>query len=156
VTIPRRAWVRLNRLRTGVGRFRSYLYKWCVASCAVCECGAEEQPSTMLSSNVQSIDFPMDWTAWRFWTMRQLNGYSTPAPRSGAVKQWLKQQLAQTTKKSSKTKIAELLSMQTIKRSVEYANAIVDVTNSTYTNMLRCYKRDYLSFIHLFCSRRYT
>jgi len=27
MTLPRRAWVRLNRLRTGVGRFRSCLYK---------------------------------------------------------------------------------------------------------------------------------
>ena len=37
------AWVRLNRLRTGVGRFRSCLYKWSMASSATCECGAEEQ-----------------------------------------------------------------------------------------------------------------
>jgi len=43
MTLPRRAWVRLNRLRTGVGRFRSCLYKWGMASSAVCECGAEEQ-----------------------------------------------------------------------------------------------------------------
>ena len=28
MTLSRRAWVRLNRLRTGVGRFRSCLYKW--------------------------------------------------------------------------------------------------------------------------------
>jgi len=41
-TLPR-AWVRLNRLRTGVGRFRSCLYKWGMASSAACECGAEEQ-----------------------------------------------------------------------------------------------------------------
>ena len=38
------------------------------------------KPSTMLSSNVQSIDLPMDCTAWRFWTMRQPNDCSTPAP----------------------------------------------------------------------------
>ena len=50
--------------------------------------------STMLSSNVQSIDLPMDCLAWRFWTMRQLNGCSTPAPRSSAAKQCF-QQLAQ-------------------------------------------------------------
>jgi len=31
------------RLRTGVGRFRSCLYKLLVASSAACECGAEEQ-----------------------------------------------------------------------------------------------------------------
>ena len=43
VTIPRRAWVQLNCLRTGVGRVCSILYKWGVASCATCECGAEEQ-----------------------------------------------------------------------------------------------------------------
>jgi len=30
-------------LRTDVGRFRSCLYKWGMASSAACECGAEEQ-----------------------------------------------------------------------------------------------------------------
>ena len=43
VTLPRRACVRLNRLRTGVGRFRSCLYKWGMASSEACQCGAEEQ-----------------------------------------------------------------------------------------------------------------
>jgi len=43
MTLPRRAWVRLNRLRTGVGRFRFYLHKWSMASSGTCECGAEEQ-----------------------------------------------------------------------------------------------------------------
>ena len=43
VTLPRRAWVRLNRIRTGVGRFRSCLYKRGMVSSAACECGAEEQ-----------------------------------------------------------------------------------------------------------------
>jgi len=42
MTLPRRAWVRLNRLRTGVGRFRSCLYKWGMASSAAFECGAEQ------------------------------------------------------------------------------------------------------------------
>jgi len=45
MTLPRTAWVRLNRLRTGVGRFRSCLYKWGMAPSAVCECGAEKQKS---------------------------------------------------------------------------------------------------------------
>jgi len=48
----------------------------------------KNKPSTMLSSNVQSIDLPMDCMAWRFRMMRQSNGCSTPAPRSSAVKQW--------------------------------------------------------------------
>jgi len=48
----------------------------------------KNKPSTMLFSKVQSIDLPMDCMAWRCWTMRQLNGCSTPAPRSSAAKQW--------------------------------------------------------------------
>jgi len=42
MTLPR-AWVQLNRLRTGVGCFRSCLYKWGMASSEACECGTEEQ-----------------------------------------------------------------------------------------------------------------
>jgi len=41
--LPRTAWVRLNRLRTGVGRFRSCLCKWDMSSSAACEFGAEER-----------------------------------------------------------------------------------------------------------------
>jgi len=44
--------------------------------------------STILSLNVQSIEFPMDCMTWRFW-MRQLSGCSTPALRSSAAKQWI-------------------------------------------------------------------
>ena len=43
MALTRRAWSRLNRLRTGVGRFRSCLYKWGMASSAACEFGAEER-----------------------------------------------------------------------------------------------------------------
>jgi len=42
MTFPRRAWVRLNHLRTGVKRFRFCLYKWGIASSAAFECGAEQ------------------------------------------------------------------------------------------------------------------
>ena len=55
----------------------------------------KNKPSTMLSSNVQSIGLPMDCTAWRFWIMRQPNGCSTPTPKSSAAKQWIKEELAQ-------------------------------------------------------------
>jgi len=41
MTLPRKAWDRLNCLRTDVGRFRSCLYKWGMASSAACECGGE-------------------------------------------------------------------------------------------------------------------
>jgi len=57
------------------------------------------KPSTMLSFSVQSIDLLMDCKAWRFWTMRQLNRCSTPAPRSSAAKKW-SEQLAQKKKKN--------------------------------------------------------
>ena len=69
-------------------RFHSCLYKWGMTSSAVCECGAEEQTVDHVVHNVQSIDLLMVCTAWRCWTMRQLNGCSIPAPRSSAAKQW--------------------------------------------------------------------
>jgi len=42
MTLHRPSWVRINRLRTGVGLFRSTMHKWVVPS-ANCRCGAEEQ-----------------------------------------------------------------------------------------------------------------
>ena len=43
------------------------------------------RPLTMLSSNVQSINLPMDRMAWRFWMTKQSNSCSTPASRSTVV-----------------------------------------------------------------------
>ena len=62
MTLPRRAGVRLNRLRTGVGRFRSCLYKWSMVSSAACECGTEEQTVDHVLQ-CPTIDFPMDCMA---------------------------------------------------------------------------------------------
>ena len=45
---PRPAWVRLNRLRTGVGLFRSTMHKWGMAPSPACECGADEQTADHL------------------------------------------------------------------------------------------------------------
>ena len=39
----RAAWVKLNRLWTGVGRFHSSMHKWDLAPSLNCECGASEQ-----------------------------------------------------------------------------------------------------------------
>ena len=41
--LPRAAWVKINRLRTGVGRFHSSMHKWGLAPSSNCECGASEQ-----------------------------------------------------------------------------------------------------------------
>ena len=79
MTLPRRAWV--NRLRTGVGRFCFFLYKWGMASSAACECGAQQTiDHVVLYRPIHRP--PTDHTAWRFWMVRQPNGYSTPAPIS--------------------------------------------------------------------------
>ena len=41
--LPRVAWVKLNRLRTSVGRFHSSMHKWGLAPSPNCECGTSEQ-----------------------------------------------------------------------------------------------------------------
>ena len=41
--LPRAAWVKLNRLRTGVKQFHSSMHKWGLAPSPNCECGASEQ-----------------------------------------------------------------------------------------------------------------
>ena len=41
--LSRVAWVKLNRLRTDVGRFHLSMHKWGLAPSSNCECGASEQ-----------------------------------------------------------------------------------------------------------------
>ena len=53
--LPRTVWVRLNRLHTGVGRFRSYLHKWGMVYSAACECDVEEQTVDHVFLAVESV-----------------------------------------------------------------------------------------------------
>ena len=43
IGLPRTAWVKINCLRTGVGRFYSSMHKWGLTPSPNCECGASEQ-----------------------------------------------------------------------------------------------------------------
>ena len=80
----------LNRLRTSVGRFNFRLRTvngvW--PPLRPVSVAQKNEPSTMLSSNVQSIAIPRDCTTWRLWTMRNSNGCSTSAPRSSGALPW--------------------------------------------------------------------
>ena len=51
MSLPRTSWVRLNRLRTGEGRFHSSMYKWGLAPSLNCECGATEQTADHIISS---------------------------------------------------------------------------------------------------------
>ena len=41
--LSRKQWTTLNRLQTGVGRYRASMKKWGLADSATCECGEPEQ-----------------------------------------------------------------------------------------------------------------
>ena len=43
MSLTRTAWIKLNGVRTYVGRFGSSMHKWGFALSAKCECGASEQ-----------------------------------------------------------------------------------------------------------------
>ena len=41
--LSRKHWTTLNRMRTGVGRYKASMKKWVLADSAACECGEPEQ-----------------------------------------------------------------------------------------------------------------
>ena len=51
MSLPRTSWVKLNRLRTGVGRFHLSMYKWGLAPSPNCEYVATEQTADHVISS---------------------------------------------------------------------------------------------------------
>ena len=71
MSLTRTAWVKINRLRTGVGRFGASMQKWGVASSAKCECGASEQTADHIISTCLIHPAPLGLTVMddetRYW-----------------------------------------------------------------------------------------
>ena len=58
--LPRAAWVKLNRLRTIVGRFHSSMHKWGLVPSPNCECGASEQTADHVLKRALYIRYHME------------------------------------------------------------------------------------------------
>jgi len=139
MTLPRRAWVWLHRLRTSVGLFTPACTNgvW-PPLLPVWRRRTNRQPCCPPMSNQST---PTDCMAWRFWTMKQSNGCSTPSPRFSAAKQWFKQ-LAQKTKKKNRTSQGLLGVSYSVWRddyatkNVKLVTAIPEWTKSTGESLL--------------------
>ena len=49
--LSRKHWTTLNRLRTGVGRYKASMKKWGLADSAACECGEPEQTADHITNS---------------------------------------------------------------------------------------------------------
>ena len=49
--LRRKHWTTLNRLRTGVGRYKASMKKWGLADSAACECGEPEQTADHITNS---------------------------------------------------------------------------------------------------------
>ena len=58
--LPRAAWVKLNRLRTGAGRLHSSMHKRGLAPSPNCECGASEQTTDHVLTACLYIEHHME------------------------------------------------------------------------------------------------
>ena len=56
--LPRRDWVTLNRLRTGVGRFNANMHRWGLSQSPACICGADEQTADHVIYNCPVLQPP--------------------------------------------------------------------------------------------------
>ena len=81
MSLLRTSWVKLNRLRTGIRRFYSSMYKWGLAPSPNCKRGATEQTADhVISSCLSQIMYQKEHEVCRFW-MTQLDvGLTPPLP----------------------------------------------------------------------------
>ena len=69
--LSRKHWTTLNRLRTGVGRYRASMKKWGLADSATCECGEPEQTADHIINSCQLHRPPSRSWPLRSWAINQ-------------------------------------------------------------------------------------
>ena len=74
VGLSRRAWTRLNRLRTGVGRFGANMLRWGPSTSDCCDCGAEKTADHITSGLCPIHRPPEGSTDLSSWTSRRGHG----------------------------------------------------------------------------------
>ena len=124
VGLSRRAWTRLNRLRTGVGRFGANMLRWGLSTNDSCACGAE-QTADHITSPVDvapSTDHLRGSMASLFWTMRREHGSRTML----WTYEWCVMAHARTTRSANYREIALFSSMGKI------VDMLISVQQSAY------------------------
>ena len=56
--LPRKDWVTLNRLRSGVGRFHANMHRWGLRTSPACTCGAPEQTASHIIKECPTLRPP--------------------------------------------------------------------------------------------------
>ena len=80
--LPRAAWVKLNRLRTGVGRFHLSMHKWGLAASPNCECGASVKSADHVLRACPIHRAPHGTQCLTFWMTKLDAGLITLLPAS--------------------------------------------------------------------------
>ena len=81
----RTSWVKLNHLRTGVGRFYSSMYKWGLAPSPNCECGTTDQTADLVISKCPIHRAPRGVAGLTVWMTILDAGLIPPQPASDPI-----------------------------------------------------------------------
>ena len=82
MSLTRTAWVKLNRLCIGVGRFGSFMHKWGIASLAKCRNGASEHTADHIISTFPNHQAPRGIMGLTVLDDEQGAGSTPPLPLS--------------------------------------------------------------------------